>query len=302
MNAMRFDWSELETFLATARGGTLAAAGKALRVDAATVQRRMGKLEASAGAKLFHRSPRGYALTEAGQDLMVHAQAMEEHALSAWRKVLARDEQPIGVVRVATVDDVAVHVVPEIVASFRESHPNIMVSVDVRTSFHDLARNEADVAFRIMTRAPEGDLIARKLVKTDAAIYASRGYLKEHGRPKTPDDLRAHDIVCADPMYAMLPQEKVIARYADPARIAFRSRSFLAMFAAVQAGIGIGFAPIFYADRDRTVVRLFTFPETLGQGTLYLVSHVDTRTNARVRAYVEHAKAMIVAQRTRFEL
>ena len=100
----------------------------------------------------------------------------------------------------------------------------------------------------------------------------------------------------------MLPQEKVIARYADAARIAFRSRSFLAIFAAIKAGIGIGFAPLFYADDDKTVERLFTFPETLGQGTLHLVSHVDTRRNARVRAFVEHAQAKIRAQRTRFEL
>ena len=163
-------------------------------IDAANVQRRMLRLEASAGARLFHRSPRGYALTEAGQDLLEHAQGMEELALSAWRKVVARAGQPIGVIRVATVDDVAIHVMPEIVASFREKHPNIMVSVDVRTSFHDLAKNEADVAFRSMIRAPEGDLIARKLVKTDAAIYASRAYLKKHGRPKTLEDLRAHDI------------------------------------------------------------------------------------------------------------
>lgn len=293
-------------FLATARGGTLAAAAKELRVDSATVLRRMGKLESAAGTRLFSRSPRGYALTEAGEDLFQHAQGMEEQALAAWRKVGARDERPIGVVRVAAVDDLAFHLLPDLVASFREQHPNIVVKVDIRTTFHDLAKNEADVAFRIVpafaNRAPEGDLVARKLVKLDSALYASRDYVKKHGRPKTPEDIGKHSIVCLDEAFGMLPQEKIVARLADPARIAFRSRSLLAVQAAVLAGIGLGFIVSFCGENDRRLERVLTFPEVLGQGILYLVTHADTRKNARVRAFVEHARAYVLERIDRFAL
>ena len=306
MSARPFEWGDLEMFLATARGGTLAAAAKQLRVDSATVLRRMGKLENAAGTRLFNRSPRGYALTEAGQDLFHHAQGMEAQALAAWRKVGARDERPIGVVRVATVDDLAVHLLPELVASFREEHPNILVQVDVRTTFHDLSKNEADVALRIVPavahRPPEGDLVARKIAKLDSAVYASRAYVKKHGRPKTPEDLASHAVVCLDEAFGMLPQEKVMARYADPARVAFRTRSFMTAQAAVRAGIGVGFVVCFCAESDRSLERVLTFPETVGQGHLYLVTHADTRKNARVRAFVGHAREKVLSMRDRFEL
>ena len=93
-----------------------------------------------------------------------------------------------------------------------------------------------------------------------------------------------------------------MARYADPTRVAFRSRSFLAAYAAIAAGIGIGFVTCFSAEIDPTLERLFPVPETLGQGNLYLVTHADTRKNARVRAFVEHARESMLAMRDRFVL
>jgi DNA-binding transcriptional LysR family regulator len=306
MSARPFLWGDLEMFLVTARTGTLAAAAKELHVDSATVLRRMAKLEATGGTRLFNRSPRGYALTEAGQDLFAHAQSMEEQALAAWRKVGARDEQPMGVVRVATVDDLAVHLLPELIATFRAKHPNIVVKVDVRTTFHDLAKNEADVALRVIPNrvgaTPGADLVARKVARMDSALYASRAYLKRHGRPKTPEDVRGHDIVCLDEAFGILPQEKLMAQLADPTRIALRSRSFLAAHAAIAAGVGLGFVVCFYGEPDRSLERLFTFPETAGQGQLHLITHADTRKNARVRAFVEHAQTRILAMQDRFEL
>ena len=64
------DWADLELFLAVARGGSLAAAAATLRVDSSTVHRRITSLEGALGTRLFARSPRGYALTNAGHDLL----------------------------------------------------------------------------------------------------------------------------------------------------------------------------------------------------------------------------------------
>lgn len=253
-------------------------------------------------AGLFSRSPRGYALTEAGQDLYAHALAMEEQASAAFRKVAARDEQPVGTVRLATVDDLAVQVLPPIIASFREKHPNVTVVVDVRQSFVDLAKQEADVALRFGIRPTEGDVVVRRVVFADIGLYATRTYLKRHGRPKTPDDLYEHALVRAGEEHARLPMERILDRYGNPAKTAFRSGSFFARMAAVKAGIGIGFVPFFMAAGDKQLERLhLPFPEQPRGADLLLIIHVDMRKNARVRAFVEHVHTALVSQRDTFE-
>lgn len=302
MDARPYEWSDLEIFLATARSGTLAAAALALRVDASTVHRRIAKLEAAMRAGLFVRSPRGYALTETGQDLYTHALAMEEQAAAAFRKVVARDEQPIGTVRVATVDDMAIRILPPIIATFREKHPNVTVLVDVQRTFVDLAKHEADVALRLGVTPPEGDLVVRRVAVASIGLFASRAYLKKHGRPRTPEDLADHAIVRAEEALSHIPMERVLERYGNPARIALRANSFYARVAAIRAGVGIGYAPLFLTAGDRSLVRLhLALPEPARGADLFLLVHTDTRKNARVRAFVEHAFAALVAKRSLFE-
>ena len=60
-------WDDLRVFLEVARQGRLLAAGRRLGIDPATAGRRIAALEAALEARLFERSPQGYALTEAGR-------------------------------------------------------------------------------------------------------------------------------------------------------------------------------------------------------------------------------------------
>ncbi len=67
------DWDDLRIFLAVVRGESLSAAGRVLKIDPATVGRRIARLEEVMGARLFVKSPQGYALTSEGARLLPHA-------------------------------------------------------------------------------------------------------------------------------------------------------------------------------------------------------------------------------------
>jgi DNA-binding transcriptional LysR family regulator len=299
MHARQFEWSDLEIFLAVGRGGTLGAAAESLGLDASTIQRRVGKLEAAASVKLFVRSQRGYSLTDAGQDLYEHALDMEQQATTAWRKVVAHDEQPGGTVRLATVDDLAVRILPPIIRSFQAKHPRITLSVDVRQSVVDLEKHHADIALRIGV-PPGGDLVVKHVARADVALYASRAYLKKNGRVTRLEDLREHAIVRGQEALAHIPMERALDRYADPKKTVFRSNSFYARLGAVRAGLGIGFLGQYMADSEKSLERLpFRFPDH--GAALSILIHTDLRKNARVRAFYEHAYAELVAQRSLFE-
>jgi len=71
------DWDDLRVFLAVVRAESLSGAGKVLRLDPATVGRRIARLEQAMSVRLFVKSPQGYGLTEAASRLMSHAEAVE---------------------------------------------------------------------------------------------------------------------------------------------------------------------------------------------------------------------------------
>lgn len=85
------NWDDIRIFLAAARGGSLSEAGRRLRMDPATVGRRITRLEDRVGVGLFVKSPQGYVLTEAGQRLVDPAEAAERAMLGAQDLAAGRD-------------------------------------------------------------------------------------------------------------------------------------------------------------------------------------------------------------------
>ena len=75
---MAENWDDLRLFIAVARERSLSAAGKLLGLDPATLGRRMTRFEQRMQTALFARSPQGYALTEAGAQLLERAEAVEQ--------------------------------------------------------------------------------------------------------------------------------------------------------------------------------------------------------------------------------
>ncbi len=300
MSASLPAWNDLEIFLAAARKGTLAAAGAALNVNASTVQRRIGKLEAKLSTRLFERSKRGYALTSAGEELFGHALAIEQEVLAIGRRMGGRDQMLEGRVRVATVDDLAISILLPIFHDFRKHHPKVTLDLDISSSFADLARQHADVAIRFGAKPTHGDLVVKHVSRIDVGLYASRKYLRANGRPRSLEDLREHPIVRGDARMEAIASERLIERYSDPSRIALRSNSMLARLTAIRQGLGIGLVGCFMGERERTLECVdLELPDLASD--LWMVVHVDLRQNARVRAFVDFVYAALIDLRSCFE-
>jgi DNA-binding transcriptional LysR family regulator len=299
MNA-RPSWNDLQVFLAAAREGTLAAAAEALGVNASTVQRRIGKLEAQLATRLFDRKQRGYSLTAAGEELFVRVLTIEQEVLAVDRHIGGRDQSLQGTIRVATVDDLATGVLPPILRDFRRKHSRVTLEVGIGSDFVDLARRQADVAIRFGRKPALGDLVVKHISRVDVALYGSRDYFRAHGRPERLEDLRHHCIVRGDAQMGDLPMERIMDRHGDPIRIAYRSNSMLARACAIRDGLGIGLLGCFAGENDRTLERIdLAFPEAASD--LWMVVHVDLRRNARVRAFVAFVHEALLALRPMFE-
>jgi DNA-binding transcriptional LysR family regulator len=297
----RPSWDDLHVFLAAARRGTLTAAAGDLRIDASTVHRRLARLERELGARLFDRSQAGYSLTSAGEELLRHVARIEDETLAIGRKIGGLDQGLRGTVRVSTVDDLACTLLAPIIAGFRREHPLVDVDLHVYNDHTNLARREADVAIRLGARPRDPDVVARHVCRLGLVVYGSRAYVRAHGRLRRLEDLPRHRVVLGDDTWNGNPIEEHVRRLAAGATVTFRSNSMLARLAAVRDGLGIGMLPCFSADRERSLVRLATVVRPEAPADLWLVTHVDLRRSARVRAFADFAYDALLAARKTIE-
>jgi DNA-binding transcriptional LysR family regulator len=277
------NWDDFRHFLAVARAGTLAGAARDLKVEHTTVGRRLAALERALGTRLFTRSPDGFALTRAGQDILPLADEMLEKVDGILRRVSGEDERVTGTVRVTTSESLSGYLVRHF-AEFRLRHPELMVEVLSGNRAFDLMRGEADLAVRVRLDS-EPDLIARKIAVAAWALYASPTYLERKGAPKGPGDLAGADVIGFDASLASVPGAVWIAEHGKAARFVMRANSIVAAMNATLVGMGIGALPCFAADGEPGLKKLG--PGTIGERDVFVVVHPDLARVARVRVVMD---------------
>jgi len=285
------DWNDLRYFLAIAREGTLAAAARALEVDATTVGRRLAALEEELNSKLFDRTPAGLTLTDAGRGIRSAVEEMEAAALAVERRASGEDARLEGVVRITLTEAFAVNVLLPRFMPFRERHPGIQVQFLTDYGALDLARREADIAVRL-TRPQEDTLVARKVGEIAIAPYASEGYLERRGLPDPANGFAGHDVIGYVDAAAKWPEARWLTESAPGAHVAVRCNSVLSVVASSVAGLGVGVMPCLSGDQEPGLRRVAPLVSSLRRD-IWLVVHQDLQHNARVRATLHFLAELI---------
>lgn len=276
------NWDDHRTFLAVARAGSLAGAGRVLGVDHSTVFRRLRAFEARIGVRLFDRLPSGYALTLSGEEMARSVKRVDRELADLGRRLQGLDLRPAGTVRLTTTDSIALHGLAPKLVGFRRAYPDITVELTVSQRFASLTRREADIALR-PTNTPEEHLIGRRLAKIAFAVYGSKSYLD--GRPPVGDDLAGHDVVGYDEALVHL----AAARWLDArpgGRIVARCDVLTGQLACVRAGLGLAPLPCHMGDVEAELVRALPPDPAMATG-LWLLTHADLRRTGRVRALAD---------------
>ena len=185
------DWDNVRVFLAVARGGQFVAAAKRLKLDHATVSRRIAALEAALGAKLFDRRTTGAKLTGAGERFMAAAEHMESAFLHAQGEISGVDLELAGDVRIGAPDGFSTYYLTGALRDFTERHPGVRLQLMPLPQLTPLARREVDVVVGL-DKPETGRFVARKLTDYTLRIYASPAYVKRNGAPADVEALRRH--------------------------------------------------------------------------------------------------------------
>ncbi|HSC84596.1 MAG TPA: LysR family transcriptional regulator, partial [Pseudomonas sp.] len=228
------NWDDARIFLALCREQTLRGAARVLKVDQATVGRRLTSLEQALGATLFLRTSAGYSLTAAGEVAMAAAQNMEASAGDLQRQILGMDGRMSGEVRVTTTESFALDFVIPAIAQVRREHPGIEVKLQASNQMLNLTRREADIAVRNV-KPDSPDLIVRRIARWTSGLFASASYIAQHGEPTLGSAFAGHDLVLYQPYLDSGREVTLVGEPISQGRIAITCTSGLMLRRAVAA-------------------------------------------------------------------
>ena len=291
------DWDNVRVFLAVARGGQFVAAAKRLRLDHATVSRRIAALEAGLGAKLFERRTTGATLTSAGDRFLLTAERMETAFLHAQAEIGDIDVELTGAVRIGAPDGFSTYYLAGALRDFVERHPGILIQLVPMPQVIPLARREVDIVV-VLDKPEAGRFVARKLSDYSLGLSASAAYLKTHAAPRGAADLAAHRLIGYVEEHAFSAALDYVRELFDGAPTAFECVSAVTQLEALRAGIGLGVAHDYIARRFDDLRRIL--PERQAPRSYWIVTHEDTRGLGRIRAVHEHLVRAVERDRAMF--
>ncbi len=280
------DWDNLRVLLAVLRGGSLAAAARALKVDETTIGRRVKALERSLGTRLFDRTAQGLVPTEAADAIRSAAEGAEAAVPDMHQKVLGSDLRPSGFVRITATETLSSQFLIPALGSFHDRYPDIRVEVFTGYVALDVARGEADIAVR--AQPPVGNhLVSRRLGTVVTALYAAPAYIGRRPVGTIEAGLGGHDLIgYSDLVNPRPPGGAFLGLDTQGARLTFTASSPLGLMAAAEAGLGLAMLPCYLAAGRPGLRRIW--PEHSQRYDLLAVLRRDATGAARIRAVIDH--------------
>lgn len=284
----RIDWGDLRIFLHVAETGSLSAAAKGLQLSQPTVSQRVRELETRLNTQLLARGPQGVVLTEAGQRIREHAEAMQRAAFAIDRELRQRDGKNEGRVRLSAPDGLAAFWIAPRLAAFQRVNPQISVSLDCGIWPDDPLREELDVSLQYDARN-FGDHVVEPIATVHYAPFASESYLALYGTPRTLAEMATHRTI----HHSAVKQQKETW---DPKAEAMRTlsdwnietNSSAVLTFAVMAGAGISYLPTGIACVAPGLVMLGE--SAAASPILYLVYSPHVARIARIARLIEWLK------------
>lgn len=234
------DWDDLRFFVALADEGSLSAAARRLKVDHATVARRIAALEARVNARLVDRRPRRYLLTAEGTRIADHARRMEAEVFALERGTMPADAARTVEVSVSAPPMIALTLITPRIPAFQAEHPQIRFRLLAEARHVSLVRREADVALRL-SRPADPTLVIRKAGTMRYRLYAARSYVE--GR--APED---HGFIAFDETLRHTPQQLWMKGIAGAREIVLTTNDLGVQCAAAAAGLGIAALPEYLGE------------------------------------------------------
>ncbi len=186
------DIDAIRTFVDVMKQGSFAAVARQRDVDPSSVSRSISGLEKKLGFRLFQRTTRKLAPTEAGSEYYARVERLVEDLDRAGEQARDLVSQPKGTLRVTACTSFGQRILAPLLPKLQSRYPDLTIELVLVDHQIDIVDEQIDIAIRFGSR-PHGDLVASKLVPRRFRVCASPSYLERHGMPTHPKDLQGID-------------------------------------------------------------------------------------------------------------
>ena len=185
-------FKQISTFVDIVAKGSLSASARAEGIAPAMIGRRLDALEERLGVKLLQRTTRKIALTPEGSSFLEDCQRILAELTQAEMAVSAGSARASGHLTISAPAGFGRQHVAPLLPSFLAEHREVSLTLNLSDRIVDLLADGIDVAIRIATLS-DSNLVGVKLAENKRVVVASPTYLKQHGAPKTLDQLARHN-------------------------------------------------------------------------------------------------------------
>lgn len=277
----RLSWDNMRLLLALADAGSFRSAAVVAGVSLNTIRSKIDRLERQFGTPLLRRSVEGAQLTQEGHELVSIARQMAALGSTASRVQRAGAQRSHSTVKISATEGLGTFwLVPRLV-EFRAAHRDIQVELNCDMAPPDVLFRDVDIAVQL-TKPTSPDLIVRRVGTMHLMPFASDGYLREYGTPKSVADAAEHQLVWQQTDQGAVDALPLFvdSGLADNI-ISVQTSTSSAHYCAVSKGAGIGFLPTYVRALSRS-----TRPIDIGvqlRRDIYIVHHPDAVRFPEVR-------------------
>ncbi|MGH6838724.1 MAG: LysR family transcriptional regulator [Methylocella sp.] len=238
-------WDYLRLFLACADSGSFRRAGKCLAIDFATVVRRIDRLEAAIGQRLFNRLNAGVTLTDDGNLLAADVRAMERCSLDIIRRTKTLDERVRGLVRVAITEGLGTYWLMPKLIEFQYANRMLTFELICTMETTDVSRLQADISIQLK-RPSHPEMIVTRIGRLHVFPFAAESYQRLFGLPTSLHDLRHHRLLQqVSPQLDESVFDEELKLHNLQGTVSIRTNASSALLYAIERGAGVGFLPTY---------------------------------------------------------
>jgi DNA-binding transcriptional LysR family regulator len=292
------DLRHLIALKAIADEGSFGKAAERLGYTQSAISQQIATLERIVGLRLIERpgGPRPISLTEAGQVLLRHADAIQARLLAARADMSALETGDAGRLRVGTFQSVGTRVLPRLLRSFSESHPQ--VEVLLRESLHEheliemVERGELDLTFWALPIAAGPYESVELLTDPYVLVVPAGSPLAALKRAPTLKEIALHPLIGFNHCASTAEMEASLASTGRKPNVVFRSDNNGTVQGLVGAGVGISVAPRLTVDEDDSSIEVIDLQGRVPPRVIALVWHRDRHRSAAAEAFVDSAMSV----------
>jgi len=278
---------------AIAEEGTFGRAAKRLGYTQSAISQQIAMLERIVGRRLIDRpgGPRPVSLTEAGDLLLRHADAIAARLQAAQADLAALDAGDAGPLRIGTYQSVGARVLPELLREFSAGWPQVEVTLQESADDRDLIalveRGELDLSFVVLPLDPGPYEVAELFRDPYVLVVPAASQLASRDRPPSLRELLDHPLISNRTCRTTQRVEDRLRQAGREPHIAFRSDDNGTVQGLVAAGVGVAVVPRLTVDETDPAIRVVDLGDRVPPRLVGIAWHRDRRRTRAAEAFVE---------------